>query len=60
MEGAAVAQICRAFSTPFLALRAISDNLEGDASEDFNEFCHKAVKNVWPLVIHIVKFWPQK
>eukprot|EP00299_Pterocystis_sp_00344_P011181 c5166_g1_i2.p1 GENE.c5166_g1_i2~~c5166_g1_i2.p1 ORF type:complete len:183 (+),score=56.60 c5166_g1_i2:282-830(+) len=55
MEGAAVAQICRAYSVPFLALRAISDTLTGDANSDFNAFCDQAADNVWPIVAYVVR-----
>lgn len=54
MENAGVAQICRAYNTPYLSLRALSDVLEGDANEDFGKFCQQAADNVFPIVRHLV------
>ena len=55
MECAAVAQVCRAFATPFLGLRALSDTMEGDANADFNAFTNEAADNLFPVVQHIVE-----
>jgi len=55
MEGAGVAQICHAFSVPFLLLRSLSDNLEGDASDDFNAFAQQVAEHLYPIVEHILK-----
>lgn len=38
MEGAAVAQVCAAFDTPFAIVRTISDNANSDAPVDFQGF----------------------
>lgn len=38
MEGAAFAQVARQFDVPFVALRAISDNGDESAEEDFDDF----------------------
>lgn len=38
MEGAAVAQICHEYSTPFAIIRTVSDRADDDASHDFNSF----------------------
>jgi len=38
MEGAAVAQVCAAFDTPFSIVRTISDNANSDAAVDFKGF----------------------
>ncbi len=54
MEGAAVGQICHVYGVPFLLLRAISDNLKGDASDDINAFTQDAANNLWPIVEHTV------
>lgn len=54
MECAAVAQVCRSFSKPFLGLRALSDVLEGDANADFNQFTEHAADNVWFIVQHVI------
>ena len=54
MECAGVAQVCKMYALPFLGLRALSDNMEGDANEDFNAFCQQAADNLWPVVSHVV------
>lgn len=54
MECAAVAQVCGMFKAPFLGLRALSDNVEGDANADFNAFTQEAADNLWPIVDHII------
>lgn len=41
MEGAAFAQVAFAFKKPLIALRAISDNGNGQAGEDFDVFVEK-------------------
>ena len=38
MEGAAVAQVCRDFGTPFAVLRVVSDRADDDAHLDFGRF----------------------
>lgn len=38
MEGAAVAQVCAAFGTPFAVLRTISDRADDSAHADFAAF----------------------
>ena len=58
MENAGVAQICKAYSVPYLSLRALSDLLEGDANEDFGAFCQAAADNVFPIVQYIAKTLP--
>jgi len=55
MEGAAVAQVALAYKIPFLVLRSISDNLEGDASEDFNAFATEVAEYLIPIVEYIIK-----
>lgn len=41
MEGAAFAQVASHFNKPLVALRAISDNGNDDANEDFDQFAQK-------------------
>jgi len=55
MENAGVAQICRAYNTPYLSLRALSDLITGDANADFNAFCAQAADNTFPLVMSVVE-----
>lgn len=38
MEGASIAQVCKAFGIPFSVIRTISDSANDDASLDFQEF----------------------
>jgi adenosylhomocysteine nucleosidase len=38
MEGAAVAQVCHAYNTPFAAVRSISDKADDNAPVDFPKF----------------------
>ena len=58
MENAGVAQICKAYDTPYVSLRALSDLIEGDANEDFGKFCQQAADNVFPIVQYIAKNYP--
>ena len=55
MECAGIAQVCKCYDVPFLGLRALSDNLEGDANKDFNAFTKEAADNLWYIVDHVVK-----
>ncbi|MDF7638820.1 5'-methylthioadenosine/adenosylhomocysteine nucleosidase [Lactobacillus sp. ESL0791] len=41
MEGAAFAQVAKHFAKPLVALRAISDNGDDNANEDFDQFAKK-------------------
>jgi adenosylhomocysteine nucleosidase len=38
MEGAAVAQVCLEFGTPFTVIRTISDSADHNARVDFGKF----------------------
>lgn len=42
MEGAAVAQVCYEFGTPFAVLRVVSDSANSDSNIDFMRFVEKA------------------
>ena len=42
MEGAAVAQVCYEFGTPFAVLRVISDSANSSANIDFMRFVEEA------------------
>lgn len=46
MEGAALAQVCHEMKLPYVILRIISDNGDGEASCDFNEFCDSVSANM--------------
>ncbi|MDO4912156.1 MAG: 5'-methylthioadenosine/adenosylhomocysteine nucleosidase [Lactobacillus sp.] len=55
MEGAAFAQVAEHFKVPLIALRAISDNGDESANEDFEEFVAKAGKNAAEILIDYLK-----
>ena len=55
MESSAVLQVANHNDIPVLVIRAVSDNLEGDAVKDFNEFIKGAVKDYVGVVDHLVK-----
>lgn len=42
MEAAAIAQVCYRFGVPFVMIRAISDNANGEAESAFDQFLTKA------------------
>jgi len=44
MEGRAVGAVCVSCKIPFGVLRTMSDNADGTASENYNEFCESAAK----------------
>lgn len=44
MEGAAVAQVCQAFHTPFSIIRTISDAANDEAGVDFPKFINEVAK----------------
>ena len=44
MEGAAIAQVCDAFHTPFSIIRTISDSADDDAGIDFPRFIDEVAK----------------
>ena len=50
MEGAAVAQVCLEFGTPFTVIRTISDTADHNARVDFNKFIVE-VANAYSRVI---------
>ena len=41
MEGAAVAQVCHDYDTPFAAVRTISDSADEQAPTDFLQFVER-------------------
>ena len=54
MEGGAVAQIAKYFSTPFLILRSISDKAEGGSNIDFDKFVKVAAINSSKILIGMI------
>ena len=54
MEGAAVAQVCKLCDVPFIIIRSISDELNGNAKIDFDEFLEVASKKCADIIYDIV------
>lgn len=50
MEAAAIAQVCYRFDVPFVIIRAISDNANGDADVSFDQFLEMAAKHSAAMV----------
>jgi adenosylhomocysteine nucleosidase len=46
MEGAALAQVCHAYRTPFAVVRSISDRADDEAHGDFNDFIEQVAAQV--------------
>lgn len=55
MEGAAFAQVANAFKKPLVAMRAISDNGDGSAGEDFDIFVKKVGAKAAKLITDYVE-----
>lgn len=54
MEGAAIAQTCFQQNVPFLIIRSLSDNANGKASEDVQNFYKIAAENAAIMVMGVV------
>ncbi len=57
MEGAAVGQACFVNGVPFAVVRAISDDADGGACEDYPAFAAAAAKKSAQTVITLVREW---
>ena len=55
MEGAAIAQVCHQYDTPFVIIRALSDIAGVESSMTFNEFLTIAAKNAANLILKLIK-----
>ena len=55
MEGAAIAHVCYLNKIPFVIVRAISDNANGEAPKKYSEFEKEAAKKSAKLIIEILK-----
>ncbi len=55
MEGSAVGQVCLVNKVPFVILRAISDNADGGACEDYPSFVKKAAETSASIVIALTE-----
>ena len=53
MEGAAVGQVCYVNNVPFAVIRAISDDADNGACEDYPAFAANAAKNTASIVVSI-------
>lgn len=58
MEGSAVLQTAIANRVPALAIRAVSDALEGDAVADFDAFVREAIGHYAGVVDHVLRGLP--
>lgn len=50
MEGAAIGQVCKFRATPYAVVRAISDEADNSAPENFPAFLNKVIKDAAELV----------
>ncbi len=55
MEGAAVGQVCYVNQIPFVVIRAISDDADGGACEDYPQFAKKAAEKSAKLVVRLAE-----
>jgi adenosylhomocysteine nucleosidase len=59
MEGAALAQVCHDFGTPFAVVRTVSDRADDDAHVDFNQFVAEvASRCTLAIVRHYLRALP--
>lgn len=54
MEGGAIAHVCTLCDVPFVVIRSISDEVNGDAKVDFEEFLETASKRCADIIYNIV------
>lgn len=55
MEGAAVGQVCAVNGVPFCIIRAVSDNADSGACEDYPSFAARAAKNSAKAVVTLAR-----
>ena len=55
MESTSIAQVCYRFNIPFLAIKAISDQADGKAPENFTEFVEEAGKKTAQFVTKLIQ-----
>jgi adenosylhomocysteine nucleosidase len=55
MEGAAIAQVCYQYKTPFVIIRALSDIAGKESSVSFDKFLEVAAKNAATLIMEMLK-----
>lgn len=58
MESAAVAYVCRLWAKPMLAIKAVTDIVDGDkaAQEEFLENLHKASKALQEVISRVLRY----
>lgn len=54
MEGAAIAQVCYQYETPFIIIRSISDIAGEDSPISFNKFIHIASENSSEIIMALI------
>lgn len=55
MEGAAVAQVCGINCVPYVIIRSISDKANGEAADDFQQFCARVAEHSYRIVDHMMR-----
>lgn len=55
MEGGSIGQVCAANNVPFCVVRAISDDADGNAPDDYPEFSKKSAKRSAGLLIEFAR-----
>ncbi|MCG8572243.1 MAG: 5'-methylthioadenosine/adenosylhomocysteine nucleosidase [Spirochaetes bacterium] len=60
MEGAAIAQVAYINQVPFVIIRAISDNADGEAALSFNEFLPIAAQNASTMIDNMILLLKEK
>ncbi|MRN52522.1 5'-methylthioadenosine/adenosylhomocysteine nucleosidase [Paenibacillus monticola] len=55
MEGAAVAQVCYMYDTPFVVIRSMSDKADGSAHVNFREFTVEASERSHAILEYMLK-----
>ena len=55
MEGGAVGHACYINEVPFFVIRVISDEADGSAPENYEEYAHSAAKKSTEIIRRVVK-----
>ena len=55
MEGAAIAHTAYLYDVPYLVIRAISDQADMKATENYPEFTAQAIENFLKLTLRMLK-----
>ncbi|MEM5947911.1 5'-methylthioadenosine/adenosylhomocysteine nucleosidase [Spirochaetia bacterium 38H-sp] len=57
MEGASVALVCRVNAVPFVLLRVVSDNADGNAPDDFSAFLNRSSSHLAEALEFLFDRW---